>query len=161
MPALRDRSRGRVARGNFPLRRSQVGSRTGARTLGSGGLSMTFVMGLNPATIITFPAPASSNAACGFPALRSPVCFLSRFMWPIFWIYFQHSAMTNPIAVKQLQFIIKPVFTPLFPAEAPAILRSSKMPPNFLFNPIFNKAKTLTGVSYRKIVNPPSKYRVD
>ena len=42
------------------------------------------------------------NAACGFPALRSPVCFLSRFMWPIFWIHFQHLAMTNPITVKQL-----------------------------------------------------------
>src|SRR5271170_6173117 len=31
----------------------------------------------------TFPAPASSNAACGFPALRSPVCFASRFMGPL------------------------------------------------------------------------------
>jgi hypothetical protein len=25
----------------------------------------------------TFPVPASSNAGCGFPALRSPVCFTS------------------------------------------------------------------------------------
>src|SRR5229473_1316524 len=25
----------------------------------------------------TFPAPATSNAACGFPALRSPICFMS------------------------------------------------------------------------------------
>jgi hypothetical protein len=31
----------------------------------------------------SFPAPASSNAARGFPALRSPVCFTSRFMGPI------------------------------------------------------------------------------
>ncbi len=31
----------------------------------------------------TFPAPASSNAACGFPALRSPVCFASRIMGPL------------------------------------------------------------------------------
>src|SRR5262245_18028079 len=31
----------------------------------------------------TFPAPATSNAACGFPALRSPVCFASRLMRPI------------------------------------------------------------------------------
>ena len=28
-------------------------------------------------------APAASNVACGFPALRSPVCFLSRVMRPI------------------------------------------------------------------------------
>jgi hypothetical protein len=26
----------------------------------------------------TFPIPATSNAACGFPALRSPVCFTDR-----------------------------------------------------------------------------------
>jgi len=77
-------------------------------------------------------------------------------MWPIFWITFQHLAITNPITVKQLKFIIKPVFTPLSPAEAPALPGSSKMPPCFLFNPIFDKAKTLTGMPYRKIVNPPS-----
>ena len=53
---------------------SQVGSRTGARTLGSGGCSTAFAVVLNPAAIVTFPAPASSNAACGFPALlRIPV----------------------------------------------------------------------------------------
>ncbi len=135
---------------------SQVGSRTGAHTLDSGGLSITFVMGLNPATIITFPAPASSNAACGFPALRSPDCFLSRFISPIFWIHFQRLAMSNPITVKQLKFVIKPVFTPLLPAEAPAIPRSTKMPPYFLFNPIFDITKSLTGMPNGKIVNPPS-----
>jgi hypothetical protein len=26
----------------------------------------------------TFPAPSTSHAACGFPALRAPICFLSR-----------------------------------------------------------------------------------
>jgi hypothetical protein len=31
----------------------------------------------------TFPAPSTSNAACGFPALRSPICFMSRLMGPI------------------------------------------------------------------------------
>jgi hypothetical protein len=31
----------------------------------------------------TFPAPASSNAACSFPALRSPVCFAPRLIGPI------------------------------------------------------------------------------
>jgi len=30
-----------------------------------------------------FPVPATSNAACGFPTLRSPVCFVPRFMGPI------------------------------------------------------------------------------
>ena len=34
-------------------------------------------------TMATFPAPATSNAACGFPALRFPVRFMSRVMGPI------------------------------------------------------------------------------
>src|SRR5246500_22053 len=31
----------------------------------------------------TFPAPATSHAACGFPALRAPICFTSGLMGPI------------------------------------------------------------------------------
>ena len=49
---------------------THVGSRTGAPTVGSGGNPTTFALVRSPAPIITFPAPASSNAACGFPALR-------------------------------------------------------------------------------------------
>ena len=33
-------------------------------------------------TVIPFPAPASSHAACGFPALRAPAHFTSKFMGP-------------------------------------------------------------------------------
>ena len=31
----------------------------------------------------TFPAPSTSHAACGFPALRAPIRFMSRLMGPI------------------------------------------------------------------------------
>jgi hypothetical protein len=31
----------------------------------------------------TFPVSATSNAACSFPALRSPVCFTTRLMGPV------------------------------------------------------------------------------
>ena len=65
--------------------RSSVGSGTGAPILGSGGCSIAFALGLSPAPMITFPTPASSNAACGFPALRFPIAFIPRFMWPIDW----------------------------------------------------------------------------
>jgi len=54
-----------------------VGSRTGARTLGSGGFPTAFAVARSPAAIVTFPVPASLNAACGFPALRFPACFAS------------------------------------------------------------------------------------
>jgi hypothetical protein len=33
--------------------------------------------------MVTFPVPASSNGACGFPALRFPVCYTSRVMRPV------------------------------------------------------------------------------
>src|SRR5262249_59014875 len=42
-----------------------------------------FRSGCSPAAIVTFPVPATSNAACGFPALRFPACFTSRVMGPI------------------------------------------------------------------------------
>jgi hypothetical protein len=31
----------------------------------------------------TFPAPSTSHATCGFPALRAPICFMPRLMGPI------------------------------------------------------------------------------
>src|ERR1035438_3141882 len=65
------------------LQRPAVGSRTGAPTLGSGGCSTAFAVALHSGAIITFPAPATSNVACGFPALRSPVCFGLWLMGPI------------------------------------------------------------------------------
>ena len=50
-----------------------VESRAGAPALGSGGDSDTFAPGLNPAPIVTFPAPALRTPACRFPAPGSPV----------------------------------------------------------------------------------------
>jgi plasmid stability protein len=63
--------------------RRSVGSRAGARTVGVGGNPIAFAMDRSPATMVTFPAPATSNAACGFPALRFPVCFQPGVMGPI------------------------------------------------------------------------------
>ena len=31
----------------------------------------------------TFPVPSTSHAACGFPALRAPICFTPPLMGPI------------------------------------------------------------------------------
>src|SRR5438046_1817636 len=63
--------------------RSSVGSGAGARTVGAGGDSSTFAMDRSPAAMVTFPVPAASNAACGFPALRFPACFMPGVMGPI------------------------------------------------------------------------------
>ena len=69
-------------RGSVSSRRSSVGSRAGAPPVGSGGSSGAFAPGLSPAPVGTFPAPASSNPACRFPALGFPVAFVSRVMRP-------------------------------------------------------------------------------
>ncbi len=63
--------------------RSSVGSRAGAPTVGSGGHSTAFAMGLSPAPVVTFPTPATSNPACRLPAPGFPADFLSRVMGPI------------------------------------------------------------------------------
>jgi hypothetical protein len=81
--ALCTRMECRVGLGDFTPSRSRVGSGAGARTVGSGGNSIAFAKDRSPATMVTFPIPATSNAACGFPALRFPVCFMSRVIGPI------------------------------------------------------------------------------
>src|SRR5713101_7377006 len=45
--------------------------------------TLSLVGWVHSSPIATFPAPASSNAACGFPALRFPACFMFRVMGPI------------------------------------------------------------------------------
>ena len=67
------------------LKPSQVGSRTGAPTVGFGGSSTPFGVGLSPTPMITVPVPATSNPACRFPALGFPGDFTSRVMRPIGW----------------------------------------------------------------------------
>ncbi len=57
-----------------------------ADSLGSGVYAFRCFRSVpSPAPVTTFPAPASSNTACGFPALCFPVVFIPRFMWPIDW----------------------------------------------------------------------------
>jgi len=64
---------------------SFVGSRTGAMLRRfSLAVAPRFLWEcLTSQTVSWFPAPATSNVACGFPALRSPVGFESRFMRPL------------------------------------------------------------------------------
>src|SRR5450759_523704 len=75
-----------------------IGSRTGAPTVGSGECSNAFAVALSPAAIITFPAPAASNVACEFLALRSPVCFGPWLMGPIrpSWLSAEQKRLPTP-----------------------------------------------------------------
>ncbi len=72
---------------NQPLlweRRGLVGSRTGAVPLGRGlSVAPRFLWECLTSHIVgPFPAPATSHAASGFPALRAPAHFASRVMKP-------------------------------------------------------------------------------
>src|SRR6476646_9895265 len=50
----------------------------------------------------TFPVPATSNAACGLPTLRSPACFTSRVMGPILL-----GRLSAVVAAEQLQGFVQ------------------------------------------------------
>src|SRR5207249_4824198 len=103
-----------------------------------------------------FPAPASTNPACGFPALGFPVCFSSRVMrllragrlsaiGPIY----------DPVVVKQSECVVEPLTTPSLPAEASAPSGSHQMPPNPLLHPALNVRKAPARVPHRKVAHPP------
>ena len=67
---------------NWKTMLSAVGSRAGA-VLRRRGLSFSprFLWEcLTSRTVSPFPAPATSHAACGFPALRAPAHFPRRVM---------------------------------------------------------------------------------
>jgi hypothetical protein len=76
---------GRVGPRNVTASLSQVGSRADAMLLRSDlSVAPRFLWECLTNRIVSWvSAPAASNVACGFPALRSPVCFSSRVMRPI------------------------------------------------------------------------------
>ena len=71
-----------------------------------------------------FPAPASSNAACRFPALRL-LCQLHLKGYETYRPAALSSlVMPNSVIVKQFQRFVKPGHTPPVPAEATAFSRT-------------------------------------
>src|SRR6516225_7212538 len=100
-----------------------------------------------------FPIPATSNVACGFPALRFPVRFAPR-LWDLScWGDFRRWP-PNPVAVEQLQVFVKPLTTPPLPAEALSFPSPQHMAPDLLLHPVFNVAKALAGVPNREVIHP-------
>ena len=76
----------------------------------------------------TFPAPSTSNAACGFPALRSPICFTPG-LWDLScWGDFRPVA-SHSIGVEQPSSVVQPPPIPPFPAEALSFLSKSPETP--------------------------------
>jgi len=90
----------RVAWGNFTPTPSQVGSGIGAPTVGSGGSSKAFAVGLSPAPLVTFPTPATSNPAYGFPVPGFPANFTYRFMRPITLAVLSGPVPLDPIVLE-------------------------------------------------------------
>src|SRR5271157_805536 len=103
----------------------------------------------------TFPASAASNAACGFPALRSPVCFASRLMGPILPEPLS-ARVVQRVAVEEAQLVVHPLPIPPLPIEAPTIPSALHMAPDLLFHPVFDEAEALAGMSDREVIHPPT-----
>jgi hypothetical protein len=95
---------------------------------------------LNLQTMSLSPAPSSSHAACGFPALRAPAHFTSRVMGPI--VPELLSSLAKPlysVVVKQTEFLVQPLSTPPLPAEALALAGFHQVSPDLLFHPVSDK----------------------
>src|SRR6266849_3927227 len=64
--------------GSVSTSRSSVGSRTGAPVRSKFGFPVVSPFRLRVSHYLdhaTSPAPSTSHATCGFPALRAPICF--------------------------------------------------------------------------------------
>src|SRR6202030_4428180 len=101
------------------------------------------------------PAPATSNAACGFPALRSPVASPQGLWGLSCWGNFRHRP-PNLVAVEQPQRFVQPLPPPSLPAEAVPVPGPRHMAPDLLFHPVLNEAEALAGVAHRKVGHPPA-----
>ena len=78
------------------------------------------------------------------------------------WERFRHlSWALHPVVLEQTQVLVKPLPTPPLPAEAPPLPCTHQMTPDFLFHPVFHKAKTPARIPYRKIAHPAPQDRVN
>jgi hypothetical protein len=76
----------------------------------------------------TFPVPSTSHVACGFPALRAPICF-TQSLWDLScWGDFRPVA-SHSIGVERPSSVVQPPPIPSFPAEALSFLSTSPEPP--------------------------------
>jgi hypothetical protein len=129
-----------------PERRALVGSRTGARRRRfSLSVAPRFLWECLTSRIVRwFPAPASSNPACRFPALGFPVCFTSRILWPMRAGWLSADGSRDSVLVKQSECVIEPLRTPPLPAESLAPSGAHQVPPNLLLHPELNVGKAPT-----------------
>lgn len=116
---------------------------------------------LSPAAIATFTAPATSNAAPGFP--HYALLFVSHYgLWNLSSRgHFRRWPATNTIAIKHLDLIIKPSPTPCIPAEASAILGSPHMPQHLLFYRLVDEAEALAVMPNCEVVDPLPQNRIN
>jgi hypothetical protein len=132
-------------------RRPLVGSRTGARRPRfSLSVAPRFLWDCLTSRIVRwFPAPASSNPACRFPALGFPVCFTSRVMWPTRAGWLSADGSSDSVLVKQSECVIEPLRIPPLPAGSFAPSGAHQVPPNLLLHPELNVGKAPARVPYR------------
>jgi hypothetical protein len=76
------RDKARCLEGTFPHppRLGRVEGRRACCRWRVSSSALSIAEWVHKSTVATFPAPATSNAACGFPALRFPARFMPRVM---------------------------------------------------------------------------------
>jgi hypothetical protein len=63
--------------------------------------------------------------------------------------------------LKQSQLLVKPFPTPPFPAQSSTLAGSRQVAPNLFLNPLADERETPAGMTYRKVVHPPTHDRID
>src|SRR5262249_39348238 len=102
-----------------------------------------------------FPVPATSNGACGFPALRFPVCFAPRVIRLSRGARFQSwIRTTDPVCIEESEPTVQPGFTPLAPSETSLFPGAHQMSPHLLFDPVFHKREASAGMPDGKVIDP-------
>jgi hypothetical protein len=104
-------------------------------------------------TMPRFQLPPHRTQHADFLALRSPVCFSSRLMGPIW-----PGRLSALVAVEQPKGFVQPLPTPPLPAEALSVLSPPHMAPDLLFYPVFDEVKALAGMPDREVVHPTARF---
>jgi hypothetical protein len=110
----------------------------------------------------TFPAPATSHAACGFTATQALLHHSHQGLWDLsYWSRFRRGQPRQAVPIKEPDPLVQPALTPPLPAEASTLAGSAQVPPNLLLDPVANVGKAPTRMPNRKVLYPTMQDRIN
>jgi hypothetical protein len=106
-------------------------------------------------TVSQFPAPASSNPSCRFPAMGLHVCFTARVMRPLPLAGLSEMTMVADAGNLHADLASRTATSySTVASRNPSAPGTHQMQPNLLFHPVADIRKASTRVAEGKIVHP-------